>query len=103
MQAFSNAERHDAPGARAVRANLGPALAAARPLFRDTTPVIKNQLRPFSVAVQPLAQMLAPAAPELQKATPQLANSIGVLNALFNTLAYQPGGASRATCSGAPG
>ena len=35
---------------------FGPALPASRPLFKDTTPVIKNQLRPFSVAVQPLAK-----------------------------------------------
>ena len=35
---------------------LAPALKASRPLFHDTTPVIQNQLRPFSIAVQPLAQ-----------------------------------------------
>ncbi len=71
---------------------LAPALIAARPLFRDTTPVIKNQLRPFSVAVQPVARILAPAAAALAKATPPLAHSLQVLNVLFNELAYQPGG-----------
>jgi phospholipid/cholesterol/gamma-HCH transport system substrate-binding protein len=70
--------------------NLGPALRASRPLFRDTTPVIANQLRPFSVAVQPLARTLAPGAAELKQAIPALSKSVGVLNALFNTLAYQP-------------
>ncbi len=74
---------------------LAPALVAARPLFRDTTPVIQNQLRPFSVAVQPVAKILAPASAQLAKATPPLARSIGVLNALFNTLAYQPGGSQQ--------
>ena len=39
-----------------------PALKAARPLFKDTTPVIANQLRPVSVSLQPLARTLAPAA-----------------------------------------
>jgi phospholipid/cholesterol/gamma-HCH transport system substrate-binding protein len=72
--------------------NLGPALAATRPLFRDTTPVIKNQLRPFSVAVQPLARTLAPASASLSQAIPNLTKSVGVLNDLFNTLAYQKGG-----------
>lgn len=72
--------------------NLGPALRASRPLFRDTTPVIAHQLRPFSVAVQPLARTLAPAGAKLKVTIPALSNSIGVLNALFNTLAYQPGG-----------
>ena len=71
--------------------NLGPALRAARPLFRDTTPVIANQLRPFSVAVQPLAKTLAPAAAKLKVTIPALSQSINVLNTLFNTLAYQPG------------
>ena len=71
---------------------FGPALQAAQPLFRDTTPVIKNQLRPFAVAVQPLAQVLRPASAELKKATPHLVNTFNVLNALFNTLAYQSRG-----------
>jgi phospholipid/cholesterol/gamma-HCH transport system substrate-binding protein len=71
---------------------LAPALIASRPLFRDTTPVIQNQLRPFSVAVQPVAKVLAPAAEQLAKATPPLSRSVGVLNTLFNTLAYQPHG-----------
>ncbi|HWE59299.1 MAG TPA: MlaD family protein [Solirubrobacteraceae bacterium] len=71
---------------------LAPALEATRPLFHDTTPVIQNQLRPFSVAVQPVAKILAPAAAQLAKATPPLSRSIGVLNSLFNELAYQPAG-----------
>ena len=71
---------------------FGPALEASRPLFKDTTPVIKNQLRPFSVAVQPVAKLLAPASADLAKATPNLVRSFNVLNALFNTLAYQPKG-----------
>lgn len=75
--------------------NLGPALRAARPLFRDTTPVIRNQLRPFSVAVQPLARTLAPASATLSHTIPALSRSIGVLNDLFNTLAYQPKGGAQ--------
>jgi len=71
--------------------NLGPALAASRPLFKDTTPVIAHQLRPFSVAVTPLARTLAPAAAKLKVAIPSLSGSIGVLNTLLNTLAYQHG------------
>ncbi len=71
---------------------LAPALEAVRPLFRDTTPVIRNQLRPFAIGVQPVARVLKPASALLASSTPKLADSIGVLNALFNTLAYQPGG-----------
>jgi phospholipid/cholesterol/gamma-HCH transport system substrate-binding protein len=71
---------------------LAPALKASRPLFHDTTPVIRDQLRPFAVAVRPLARVLRPASAQLARATPKLNTSIGVLNALLNTLAYQPGG-----------
>ena len=74
---------------------LGPALIASRPLFHDTTPVIKNQLRPFSTAVQPLAKALKPAATQLAKAVPPLTRSVGVINTLFNTLAYQPSGSEQ--------
>ena len=72
--------------------NLGPALKASRPLFHDTTPVIANQLRPFSVAVQPLARTLAAGAPKLKATIPSLTSSISVLNTLFNELAHKPGG-----------
>ncbi len=74
---------------------LGPALKASRPLFHDTTPVIQNQLRPFSTAVQPVAKALRPAATQLSRAAPPLTRSIGVLNKLFNTLAYQPKGSEQ--------
>ncbi len=70
--------------------NLGPALKASRPLFHDTTPVISKQLRPFSVAVQPLARTLAAGAPKLKTTIPALSSSISILNALFNELAHQP-------------
>jgi phospholipid/cholesterol/gamma-HCH transport system substrate-binding protein len=71
---------------------LAPAMEASRPLFEDTAPVIRDQLRPFSVAVQPLARALEPAAAHLAQAVPPLTRSVGVLNTLLNTLAYQPGG-----------
>jgi len=74
---------------------LAPALKASQPLFHDTTPVIENQLRPFSTAVQPLAKALKPAATELSKAVPPLTSSVGVINTLFNTLAYQPSGSEQ--------
>ncbi len=74
---------------------LAPALKASRPLFHDTTPVIQNQLRPFSIAVQPLAQALKPAATQLSKAVPPLTSSVKVINTLFNTLAYEPDGSEQ--------
>ncbi len=40
--------------------------------------------------MQPLAEALRPAATKLAQATPPLTKSVGCLNTLFNTLAYQP-------------
>ncbi|MGI8505891.1 MAG: hypothetical protein ACR2MK_03640, partial [Solirubrobacteraceae bacterium] len=92
VRAFSSASAATLPALLPFARNLGPALRASRPLFRDTTPVIARQLRPFALAVQPVARTLAPASARLAHTIPALSRSIGVLNALFNTLAYQPRG-----------
>lgn len=78
-----------------VARDLAPALAATRPLFKDTTAVIAGQLRPFSIKVQPLARALAPAATSLDRAVPPLSRSLGVLNVLLDTLARQPRGSEQ--------
>jgi phospholipid/cholesterol/gamma-HCH transport system substrate-binding protein len=90
VRGFANASTTTLQQLQPFARNLGPALKASRPLFRDTTPVIADQLRPFSVAVQPLAQTLAAGAPKLKATIPALSSSIGVLNSLFNELAHQP-------------
>jgi phospholipid/cholesterol/gamma-HCH transport system substrate-binding protein len=95
VQAFANASTPALKGLVPFAHAFGPALAATRPLFRDTTPVIKNQLRPYSVAVQPLAKILSPASAKLRVSTPALTRSITVLNSLFNELAYQPPGSKQ--------
>lgn len=71
---------------------LAPALRATRGLVSGTTDAIRTQLRPFAVAVQPLARTLSPAARHLAAATPNLVSSFGVLNSLFNTLAFKGAG-----------
>jgi phospholipid/cholesterol/gamma-HCH transport system substrate-binding protein len=88
VTAFSNASATALHGLLPFAHAFAPALEAARPLFLDTVSTIKNQLRPFAVGVQPVARVLAPASAKLAVATPKLADSIGVLNDLFNTLAY---------------
>ena len=76
------------PTARA----LGPALAATRPFLRTTTPVIKNQLRPFARDVQPTVRQLARAAKYLDPLTPRLTKTFKFVNAVLNTLAFNPEG-----------
>jgi phospholipid/cholesterol/gamma-HCH transport system substrate-binding protein len=92
LRAFGSASATTLQELQPFARNLGPALKASRPLFRDTTPVIANQLRPFSIAVQPLARTLVPAGEKLKVAIPSLSESVGVLNTLFNTLAHQSKG-----------
>lgn len=76
------------PGARA----FGPSLVATRPFLRETTPIIENQIRPFTRAALPVIKDLRPAAASLADATPDLTTSFGVLNAFLNGLAYNPPG-----------
>ena len=82
--------QHLRPGARA----LGPSLRATRPFLTTTTPIIKNQIRPFTRAALPTVQELRPALRDLAAATPDLTRSFKVVNALLNTLAYNPPGSA---------
>jgi phospholipid/cholesterol/gamma-HCH transport system substrate-binding protein len=76
------------PGARA----LGPSLRQTRPFLRDSTPQIRDELRPFARAALPTVQELRPALRDLAAATPNLTHTFTVINALLNTLAYNPPG-----------
>jgi phospholipid/cholesterol/gamma-HCH transport system substrate-binding protein len=78
------------PGARA----LSPALRDTRPFLTTTTPIIKNQIRPFTRAALPTVKELRPALRDLAAATPDLTRSFRVVNTLLNTLAYNPPGSS---------
>lgn len=76
------------PGARA----LGPSLVATRPFLRETTPIIRDQLRPFTRVATPVVQQIRPAAAQFADATPNLTTTFRVLNAFLNGLAYNPPG-----------
>lgn len=78
------------PGARA----LGPSLVATRPFLRETTPIIQNQLRPFTLVATPVVKQLRPAAADFAAATPNFTTTFKVLNAFLNGLAYNPPGKS---------
>jgi phospholipid/cholesterol/gamma-HCH transport system substrate-binding protein len=76
------------PGARA----LGPSLIKTRPFLSKSTPVIRDELRPFSRAALPTVKELRPAMRDLSAAAPNLTKSFDVVNALLNTIAYNPPG-----------
>jgi phospholipid/cholesterol/gamma-HCH transport system substrate-binding protein len=76
------------PGARA----LGPSLRETRPFLRESTPIIRDEIRPFVRAARPAVSDLRPALRDLADATPDLTRTFKVVNALLNTLAYNPPG-----------
>jgi phospholipid/cholesterol/gamma-HCH transport system substrate-binding protein len=83
---------------------LGPTLHALRPfasslaagqratirLTRTTTPIFKNQIRPFARQILPVISQLQPDTQELSEAFPKFAASFAVLNEFFNELAANP-------------
>lgn len=69
---------------------LGPTLGDLQTFFKQTTPVIRDQLRPFSVKAQPTAKLLAPATEKLAKSTPGLTTLARELDNIVNELAYRP-------------
>ena len=73
---------------------LAPALRKTRPFFEETTPIIRDQIRPFARDVQPTVRDLRLASEDLAVVTPRLTRSFKVLNRFFNTLAYNPPGAT---------
>jgi phospholipid/cholesterol/gamma-HCH transport system substrate-binding protein len=76
------------PAARSLPA----ANAALVKLAVPSTPVVKNQIRPFVIAARPTVRQLKPASINLAKATPKLNGTFNVLNHLVNMLGYYPSG-----------
>lgn len=70
---------------------LAPAQEASRSLFKVSTPIIKNEVRPFARKVLPVVNQIEPSIKELGEAFPGLASSFSVFNEFFNELAYNPG------------
>jgi phospholipid/cholesterol/gamma-HCH transport system substrate-binding protein len=70
---------------------LGPANEATRQLSIATTPIFKNQIRPFAREIEPVVKELKPDTVQLSEAFPKLTSSFSVLNEFFNELAFNPG------------
>lgn len=71
--------------------SYGPSQEALRTLAKETTPVIKNEIGPFTREVLPVLQQVTPATKAFNKSLPKLASSFQVINELFNELGYNPG------------
>jgi phospholipid/cholesterol/gamma-HCH transport system substrate-binding protein len=70
---------------------FAPAQEASRSLFKQSTPIIKNEIRPFARRILPVVNQLGPSLKELGEAFPGFTSSFSVFNEFFNELAYNPG------------
>jgi phospholipid/cholesterol/gamma-HCH transport system substrate-binding protein len=70
--------------------SLGPAQESTRRASLTTTPIIRNEIRPFAREILPTINELKPSTQDLAEAFPKLATSFGVLNEFFNELANNP-------------
>jgi phospholipid/cholesterol/gamma-HCH transport system substrate-binding protein len=69
---------------------LPGALAQLTPFAATATRALKDQLRPFIAAAQPLVSKLLPSVTGLYAMTPQLSQSFQALEYLVNEIAYNP-------------
>jgi phospholipid/cholesterol/gamma-HCH transport system substrate-binding protein len=99
-EAALNEVREFAPVLRSSLESLRPPIRkldetneAVTPFLRETTPVLRDEIRPFVRAARPFTDDLRLAAREVSKATPDLTLSFEELNRFFNMGAYNPGGA----------
>jgi phospholipid/cholesterol/gamma-HCH transport system substrate-binding protein len=67
--------------------------AALTPFLADTTPVLRDEIRPFVRTAGPFTDDLRLAARDISRATPDLTTSLEETNRFFNMGAYNPGGA----------
>jgi phospholipid/cholesterol/gamma-HCH transport system substrate-binding protein len=66
--------------------------AAVSPFAREATPIVREQIRPFTRKARPVVRDLAPAARGLARAAPELRRNGKVLNDLVNMLGYNANG-----------
>ncbi len=69
-----------------------PALESLQSFAEATTPVLRDQLRPFTQEAGPTVATLRPASADLAAAAPELTTAFGSLNNLTNAIAYKPPG-----------
>jgi phospholipid/cholesterol/gamma-HCH transport system substrate-binding protein len=70
---------------------LAPAQRAARASFKQTTPILENEVRPLFRQILPVIERLQPSLKDFAQASPQLTTAFTVINEFFNELAYNPG------------
>jgi phospholipid/cholesterol/gamma-HCH transport system substrate-binding protein len=92
VQTFADVLGPTADKLRPAVRSLNKANAAIIPFARQTTPILRRQIRPFVRHARPVVRDLRPAAPNLARAAPDLTTSFTVLNHLFNMVGFNPAG-----------
>jgi phospholipid/cholesterol/gamma-HCH transport system substrate-binding protein len=69
-----------------------PAFKATERLFTQTTPPIRDQIRPFTREIRPVLSTANKGSGPLKKSVQGFGESIGAFNAFLNELAYKPSG-----------
>jgi phospholipid/cholesterol/gamma-HCH transport system substrate-binding protein len=95
-----NEVREFAPVLRSSLESLRPPIrrldetnAAVTPFLRETTPILRDEIRPFVRAARPFTDDLRLAARDVSRAAPDLTVTFEELNRFFNIGAFNPGGA----------
>jgi phospholipid/cholesterol/gamma-HCH transport system substrate-binding protein len=91
VQTFAGALRPATVSLLPAVRKLPAANSALEALAKPSTPIVRNQIRPFVIAARPLVRNLRPASVNLAAATPNLSKVFTVLNHLVNMLGYNPG------------
>jgi phospholipid/cholesterol/gamma-HCH transport system substrate-binding protein len=71
--------------------SVAPGNEATRRLALKTTPIFRDEIRPFARQILPVVNELSPSTKQLSASFPKLSVSFSVLNEFFNELAYNPG------------
>jgi phospholipid/cholesterol/gamma-HCH transport system substrate-binding protein len=93
VRSFAPALRTTLEALREPVRKLPATNAAVTPFLEDTTPVLRDEIRPFVRIAGPFTDDLRLAARDLNKAAPDLDTSLEETNRFFNMGAYNPGGA----------
>ena len=93
VRSFAPALRTTLQSLREPVRKLPATNAALTPFLRATTPVLRDEIRPFVRTAGPFTDDLRLAARDVSKATPDLDKALGETNRFFNMGAYNPGGA----------